>query len=141
MALLVPGALAFLAGSPLAPPPVPMAVRASPAIRMEASFTTKDDLLLEEEIERRCAARGACHSLYHWPACRGDSYATPLRPPFFSGVEADIETDDKAVDTSVLDSIKWTPSARGEPGKTPRDLAFGPLKNYCANLYEVERRK
>ena len=58
-----------------------------------------------------------------------------------SGVEADLEDENKAVDTSIADSIAWTPSARGEPGKTPRDLAFGPLKDYCADLYQVNRRK
>ena len=35
----------------------------------------------------------------------------------------------------------WTPSARGEPGKTPRDLKYGSLSNYCQDLYEVQRRK
>lgn len=34
----------------------------------------------------------------------------------------------------------WTPSARGEEGKTPRDLEFGPLGKYCPDLYEVQRR-
>ena len=53
----------------------------------------KDDLLLQEEIER-------------------------------SGVQADLEDENKELDTALLDSIVWTPSARGEPGKTPRDLAF-----------------
>ena len=57
-----------------------------------------------------------------------------------SGVQADLEADDKQVDTSIADEIAWTPSARGEPGKTARDLAFGPLENYCADLYEVTRR-
>jgi len=37
--------------------------------------------------------------------------------------------------------LMWTPSARGEPGKTPRDLAFGTLEKYCDNLYSVNRRK
>jgi len=35
----------------------------------------------------------------------------------------------------------WTPSARGEDGQTPRDKAFGPLSQYCEDLYEVKRRK
>jgi len=35
----------------------------------------------------------------------------------------------------------WTPSSRGEEGKTPRDLEFGPLGQYCPDLYEVARRK
>ena len=75
---------------------------------MEAKATKKEDLLLDEEIDR-------------------------------SGVQADLEKD-KNIDTDLLDKVEWTPSARGEPGKTPRDLAFGPLKEYCADLYEVTRR-
>jgi len=35
----------------------------------------------------------------------------------------------------------WTPSARGEPGQTPRDLAFGEVGQYCEDLYKVTRRK
>ena len=59
---------------------------------MMAKATSKDELLLEEEIER-------------------------------SGVSDVIEDRDAVqVDTSVLDAIDWSPSARGEPGKTPRDL-------------------
>ena len=34
----------------------------------------------------------------------------------------------------------WTPSSRGEPGQTPRDKAFGPLGQYCPDLYEIKRR-
>jgi (E)-4-hydroxy-3-methylbut-2-enyl-diphosphate synthase len=41
----------------------------------------------------------------------------------------------------IADSIQWTPSARGEPGKTPRDLAFGPLKDYSSDPYLCTRRK
>jgi len=41
---------------------------------------------------------------------------------------------------SDADDLVWTPSSRGEPGKTPRDLAYGPLSNYCASLEGVERR-
>jgi len=37
--------------------------------------------------------------------------------------------------------IAWTPSARGEPGKTPRDLEFGCLTQYCDDLSVVTRRK
>ena len=42
---------------------------------------------------------------------------------------------------TMSDDLVWTPSSRGEPGKTPRDLAFGPLSNYCASLEGVERRR
>merc|ERR1719389_553326 len=41
---------------------------------------------------------------------------------------------------TMSDDLVWTPSSRGEPGKTPRDLAYGPLSNYCASLEGVERR-
>ena len=41
---------------------------------------------------------------------------------------------------TMSDDLVWTPSCRGEPGKTPRDLAYGPLSNYCASLEGVERR-
>ena len=76
---------------------VPPAVSPRHAAFMMAEFTSKDELLLEEEIER-------------------------------SGVEADIEeVDKKAVDDAIADNVDWTPSARGEPGKTPRDLKYGPL--------------
>eukprot|EP00522_Entomoneis_paludosa_P011388 CAMPEP_0172451102 /NCGR_PEP_ID=MMETSP1065-20121228/9259_1 /TAXON_ID=265537 /ORGANISM="Amphiprora paludosa, Strain CCMP125" /LENGTH=751 /DNA_ID=CAMNT_0013203005 /DNA_START=90 /DNA_END=2345 /DNA_ORIENTATION=- len=38
---------------------------------------------------------------------------------------------------STLSDIKWTPSIKtGE-----RDEVFGPIEDYCANLYEVTRRK
>lgn len=74
--------------------------------RMDASFTSKDDLLLEEEVER-------------------------------SGVEM----EGGKVNFGLADAIAWTPSARGETGPTPRDLAFGPLGKYCNSLYEVQRRK
>ena len=52
----LPCASAFLANGPLARPAV--AAQATPIIRMDASFTKKDDLLLEEEIDRRCQSRG-----------------------------------------------------------------------------------
>ena len=57
-----------------------------------------------------------------------------------SGVEADLEDDNKVVDTSFADQIKWTPSSRGEAGQTPRDKEVGPLSQYCADLYQVTRR-
>merc|ERR1719313_2060525 len=41
---------------------------------------------------------------------------------------------------SVADSISWTPSARGEEGNTPRDQAFGLLKEYCTDPYLCTRR-
>jgi hypothetical protein len=98
-----------LTGAPLAPHAAQVS---SPAtLRMAAdAFTSKDELLLSEEIER-------------------------------SGVEADLEAEDKVLDTMLADSVAWSPSARGEPGKTPRDLAFGPLKDYCTDLSQVFRRK
>ena len=108
VALLLPATSAFLAGAPVGRPISPAAAQCVPAIRMEAKATKKEDLLLDEEIDR-------------------------------SGVQADLEKD-KNIDTEWLDKVEWTPSARGEPGKTPRDLAFGPLKEYCADLYEVTRR-
>ena len=40
-------------------------------------------------------------------------------------------------------SILWTPSSRGEPGQSPRDLEFGPLgqiPKYCESLSVVSRR-
>jgi len=40
-----------------------------------------------------------------------------------------------------MSDLVWTPSSRGEPGKTPRDLAFGQLTQYCKSLNGVERRK
>jgi len=33
-----------------------------------------------------------------------------------------------------------TAVSRGEEGKTPRDVTFGPLEQYCPDLYEVQRR-
>jgi len=57
-----------------------------------------------------------------------------------SGVQADLETE-KEINEELLGRVDWTPSARGEPGKTPRDLKFGPLGAYCEDLYEVSRRK
>jgi len=107
LAAALPAAHAFLAGSRGIA--LRSAAQCSPAVRMEETYTKKEDLLLEEEIER-------------------------------SGVEADLEDEAKTVDTSLADSIKWSPSSRGEPGKSPRDLAYGPLKDYCADLYEVTRR-
>ena len=96
-------------------PTVPVSAGAAsrPAVRMmsDAGFTSKKELLLDEEIDR-------------------------------SGVEADIE--EKVLDSSklsVLDAVQWSPSARGEPGKTPRDLAYGPLDLYATDLYEVKRRE
>ena len=41
----------------------------------------------------------------------------------------------------AMSDLVWTPSARGEPGKTPRDLEYGPLTQYCEDLYTVGRRK
>ena len=82
---------------------------AAAALRMDESYTSKSDLLLEDEVDR-------------------------------SGVETEFKESGREVDTSLTDAVAWTPSARGEPGKTPRDLAFGPLKDYCSDLYEVERR-
>jgi (E)-4-hydroxy-3-methylbut-2-enyl-diphosphate synthase len=41
-------------------------------------------------------------------------------------------------------SVAWTPSCRGEPGQSPRDLAFGSLGDvpkYCEDLSVVTRRK
>jgi len=79
-------------------------------LRMDEAYTSKDDLLLEDEVDR-------------------------------SGVETDATRESKTeVDTSLVDTVQWTPSARGEPGKTARDLAFGPLTGYCTDLYEVTRR-
>ena len=79
------------------------------AMMADEKYTSKDALLLEEEIDR-------------------------------SGVQADLE-EDKVIDTALASSVKWTPSSRGEPGKTPRDLEFGPINMYAADLYEVQRRK
>ena len=42
---------------------------------------------------------------------------------------------------ATMSDLVWTPSSRGEPGKTPRDLAFGQLTQYCKSLNGVERRK
>ena len=76
---------------------VPPAASPRHAPFMMAEFTSKDELLLEEEIER-------------------------------SGVEADIEeVDKKSIASDLAENVEWTPSARGEPGKTPRDLKYGPL--------------
>lgn len=80
-----------------------------PAPFMAEKYTKKEDLLLEEELDR-------------------------------SGVEADLEQE-KVINVEAVESVQWSPSARGEPGKTPRDLAFGPLSAYCEDLYEVKRRK
>ena len=41
---------------------------------------------------------------------------------------------------AAMSDLVWSPSSRGEPGKTARDVAFGPLTQYCANLNAVERR-
>ena len=41
---------------------------------------------------------------------------------------------------TVMSDLAWSPSSRGEAGKTARDEAFGPLQQYCANLNGVERR-
>ena len=119
MALLLGSStLSFLLGgsapaAPVAPVMAPRHRMMVAAARMMADaaegYTKKDELLLDEEIDR-------------------------------SGVEADLEQE-KVIDTSQLDAVRWTPSARGEPGKTPRDLAFGPLNMYAADLYEVNRRK
>lgn len=46
--------------------------------------------------------------------------------------------------SDVATSISWTPSSRGEPGLSPRDLAFGSLgevAKYCEDLNVVTRRK
>ena len=84
------------AARPLSVAIVPSISPQHPAFMMAAdSYTSKDELLLEEEIER-------------------------------SGVEEELEKP-KAVDLSLADKVDWTPSARGEPGKTPRDLKYGPL--------------
>ena len=110
LGLLCAPAAALLLG----PLPAPVC-RASPraasaALRMAEGFTSKEELLLVDEVDR-------------------------------SGVEVDATRESvTAVDASLVNAVKWTPSARGEPGKTPRDLAFGPIKAYCADLYEVKRR-
>lgn len=93
-------ATAFYLGGAAKPLPFAVAPAASSlkhAAFMMAEYTSKDELLLEEEIER-------------------------------SGVEADIEeVDKKAVASDLAAKVDWSPSARGEPGKTPRDLKYGPL--------------
>ena len=50
-----------------------------------------------------------------------------------SADSSDDETADREAKVDLAASVAWTPSARGEPGKTPRDLAFGPLEldSYC----------
>ena len=99
-----------VAVSPAAAAAAAAAVPAAPRLFMMAKATSKDELLLEEEIER-------------------------------SGVQADLEAEEKAANMALLDQIDWTPSARGEPGKTPRDLKYGPLDTYCEDLYQVTRRQ
>ena len=93
-------ATAFYLGGAAKPLPFAVAPAASSlkhAAFMMAEYTSKDELLLEEEIER-------------------------------SGVEADIEeVDKKAVASDLAAKVDWSPSARGEPGKTPRALKYGPL--------------
>ena len=56
------------------------------------------------------------------------SPAQPMRPHAVARSAAPVAAD------------IWTPSSRGEEGKTPRDLEFGPLGQYCPDLYEVARR-
>ena len=113
-ALLAPSA-AFLVPSPAAlRHPTPTSAAASlAALRMDASYTKKEDLLLDEEVDR-------------------------------SGVETDWkESSDREAKVDLAAAVEWSPSARGEPGKTPRDLAFGPLElgSYCTDPYKVMRRK
>ena len=55
LAVALPIPRAFLAGGPVGRPGAP-AQCSSSAIRMTASYTKKDALLLDEEIERRCAS-------------------------------------------------------------------------------------
>ena len=50
-ALALPACGAFFAGP--ARPAVPAVAPAASHVRMDSSYTKKDDLLLEEEIERR----------------------------------------------------------------------------------------
>jgi hypothetical protein len=59
LAAALPAAHAFLAGSRGIA--LRSAAQCSPAVRMEETYTKKEDLLLEEEIERRCA-RGRLRS-------------------------------------------------------------------------------
>jgi len=113
-ALLAPST-AFLVPSPAAlRHPTPTNAAASlAALRMDASYTKKEDLLLDEEVDR-------------------------------SGVETDWkESSDREAKVDLAAAVEWSPSARGEPGKTPRDLAFGPLElgSYCTDPYKVMRRK
>ena len=60
LASVLPWASAFLATAPRHI--VPAAAYATPAIRMQEGFTKKDDLLLEEEIDRGCVH---CLALLH----------------------------------------------------------------------------
>jgi len=100
----------FSADALLVGPAAPISRAARSAAVRMDEFTAKTDLLLEDEVDR-------------------------------SGVETDATRESgRTVDTSLTDNVDWTPSARGEEGKTPRDLAYGPLKGYCTDLYEVKRR-
>ena len=62
------------------------------------------------------------------------------RPGSVAGPSASRAAVQQLVMAEDKSSLAWTPSSRGEPGKTPRDLAFGPLEQYCSDLYTVTRR-